>query len=270
MPTELGPITRNNVTVVGNPTAAQTLVFVHGLGNDQTAWRAVAEPFKADFRIVLLDNVGAGKSDPQAFQQHLYLNLRHYATDLLEVCDALALNSVILIGHSAGAMMGALAALSRPELVARLVMIGASPRYLDDGSYRGGFTKQDVDALYQQVMHGGPGWVDSFAPAMMGNADRPELTIRFADALNAIPPDRILTVLCSILQSDHRQDIARLTTPTLIVQSSNDNAVPLGVAEYLHKAIAGSRLMLIDADGHLPHISAPDRVVAAITPFLYQ
>lgn len=266
---QIDPIKRNNVTVTGNLRTAQSIVFVHGLGTDQGAWHAVAAPFMPDFRIVLLDNVGAGRSDPQAFVQHRYLTLDRYAHDLFEVCDALALtNDTRLVGHSAGAMVCALAAARHPERFSRLVMIGASPRYIDDHAYRGGFSKEAVDALYQNVLSVGSRWTDSFAPVMMGNADRPELATRFADALKAIPSDRILTVLCSILQSDHRHDVAGVTTPTLIVQTANDNAVPLEVAQYLHQTIRGSRLQVIDADGHLPHVSAPDKVVAAIAPFL--
>lgn len=265
---QIDPLQRNHVTVCGKLDAARSIVFVHGLGTDQSAWRAVAAPFMADFRIVLLDNVGAGQSDPQAFRQHRYLTLAQYATDLVEVCEALALTDAVLVGHSSGAMVGALATLRAPGRFSRLVMIGASPRYLDDNDYRGGFTKQDVDALYQRVLRVGSRWTDSFAPAMMGNPDRPELSARFAEALNAIPRNEILTVLCSILQSDHRQDMARLSIPTLIIHTAHDNSVPFAVAEYLHHVIAGSQLVVIDADGHLPHVSAPDRVVDAIAPFV--
>lgn len=265
----IDPIKRNHVTLTGNPGAKRSIVFVHGLGTDQHAWREVAAAFMNDFRIVLLDNVGAGNSDPMAFSQHQYLNLNQYATDLIEVCAALKLRDAILVGHSAGGMVCALAAISRPELVSRVVMIGSSPRYLDDENYRGGFTLKDIDAIYDRVAANSTTWADAFAPAMMGNPDRPELTSLFADSLKSIPSGRMLTVLCSILQSDYRNEIGKLAKPTLIIQTMSDNAVPLAVAEYLNMKIQGSQLKLIDADGHLPHISAPDKVIEALGTFIY-
>ena len=258
---------RNNVTLAGQLDAARSIVFVHGFGTDQHAWQAVAAPLMSDFRIVLLDNVGAGGAAAEAFSQHRYLSLNRYATDLLEVCAALKLHDAILVGHSSGAMICALAAISQPALFSRLVLIGASPRYIDDESYRGGFSRSDVDAIYSSISTG-PSWADDFAPLAMGNADRPELTAQFAESLKAIPPDRALTVLCSILQSDYRDEIGKLAIPTLIIQTINDHGVPLAVAEFLKRTIPNSQLKIIEADGHLPHISAPEKVLAALRPFL--
>ena len=262
------PIRRNNVKVAGNPEAADTLVFVHGFGTDQSAWRDVAAGFLADCRVVLLDNVGAGGADPAAFAQHRYLNLRRYASDLVEVCAALGLEHPILIGHSMGAMICALATLERPGLAGKLIMIGASPHYIDTDDYRGGFSRGDVDAIYSSVTSGYAGWADGFAAAAMGHTDRPALGSDFAQSIKSIPKDRALTVLCSIFQSDHREDVAHLDMPTLLIQTQDDIAVPLAVAEYLKRRIRGSRLEIIDTVGHLPHISAPTLVAAAIRRFI--
>lgn len=264
----MDPIARNHVTVTGNPAADQTIVFVHGLGTDQTAWHAVAAAFQQNFRIVLLDNVGAGKSDPEAFLQSRYLSLHRYALDLLEVCEALQLQGAALVGHSAGAMVAALAALRQPDRFSRLVLLGASPHYLEDGEYHGGLTHAGLNDLYKSVLHDRPGWADAYAPSMLGPSGTASQSLRFADALKAIPSDLILTVLCSILQSDLRSDVARLALPTLILQTRNDNAVPPAVAEYLHAVIPHSQLVMLEVDGHLPHLSAPSLVVEAIGPSL--
>ena len=266
--TEIGPIRRNNVNVIGNVNAPATLVFVHGFGTDQTAWRDVAQAFLADFRVVLLDNVGAGNSEPTAFAQHRYLNLRRYGTDLIEVCKALKLDRPILIGHSVGAMICTLAALGKPGLARKLALVGASPCYVDTDGYRGGFSRRDVDAIYSAVTTRYSEWADVFAATAMAHADKPELSRHFAETIKAIPPDRALTVLCSIFQSDHRADIARLDVPTLIVQTKQDMTVPIEVAEYLNRHIHDSQLKVIDAEGHLPHISAPAEVIDALRDFI--
>jgi sigma-B regulation protein RsbQ len=262
------PITKNNVTVAGNPDAAATMIFVHGFGTDQSSWREVAAAFARDYRLVLFDNTGAGRSRPEAFVQHRYLNLRAYAEDLLDICAALQFKDAVLVGHSVGAMIGLLAAIRRPQHFSRLVLIGASPRYLDDEGYHGGFTKSDIDELYSTMTHSYSTWAKNFAPLVMGNPDSPHLAQQFAETIKTIPPNHALTVLCSIFQSDHRGDLDKLTLPTLLIQAREDIAVPLAVAEYLNRHIAGSRLAVIEATGHLPHISAPAAVIKAMRGFL--
>ena len=265
----IDPIKRNNVSVSGNLAAGQSIVFVHGFGTDQHAWEAVAKAFSRDFRIVLLDNVGAGASAPEAFVQHRYLNLQQYAKDLIEVCQALEIEQAIVVGHSVGGMIALLAALEAPVLFAKLVLLGSSPRYLDEAGYQGGFSKADIANVYDSVVADYSAWVDSIAPLAMMNADRPQLTRHFSDSLKAIPKDRALTILCAILQSDHRQSLHQLEIPTLIVQTASDYAVPLAIGEYLQQHIPNSHLAVIDAEGHLPHVSVPEKVLAAMMPFIY-
>lgn len=265
---KLHPLYKNHVALTGNLNAKQTLVFVHGFGTDQTAWQQVTEAFFDDFKMVLFDNVGAGQSAPEAFIQHRYLNLRQYADDLLAICAELSLKGIILVGHSVGGMIGLLATIKAPALASRLIMIGASPRYRNDGNYFGGFSDGDLAQIYSTIAQHHAEWTDHFAALAMANADRPYLAEYFAATLKSIPAKQTLTVLCSIFQSDHRQDLALVATPTLLIQSRKDVAVPLAVAQYLHQHIRDSQLAIIDAEGHFPHISAPAEVVASNRNFL--
>ena len=270
MLTHQTPITRNNVRVIGKLDATRTIVFVHGFGTDQEIWSEVSDAFLGEFRIVLLDHVGAGGSAPEAFIQSRYLNLRPYAADLIEVADALSLENLILVGHSAGAMIALLAANARPLLVSQLILIGASPRYLNDTGYHGGFSEADLSELYGLMVGGYKRWADQFAALAMGNPNRPQLARRLATSLKSLPPDHALTVLCSIFQSDYRSELPLVTSPTLIIQSKEDFAVPLEIAEYLHAQIRSSRLAVINATGHFPHLSAPDEVIKAVRTFIGQ
>lgn len=260
-------LARNAVTVTGREDASQTLVFVHGFGTDQRSWRSVVPAFENDFRIVLLDNVGAGATPPSAFTQHRYLNLDRYASDLVEVCDALQVRRATLVGHSAGGMIVLLAAALRPDIASRLVLVGASPRYLEDRGYPGGFTREAIQDIYRAVTSNYHEWAERFAPLAMSNSDRPQLAEHFAEALKGIPPDRALTVLCSILQSDYRERLPAVRHPTLLVHAREDAIVPLAVADYMHRSIPGSELQVIGATGHFPHLSAPAEVIAAIRGF---
>lgn len=258
---------RHNVSLTGNPDATRWMILVHGFGTDQSAWRYVAAAFAQDYRVVLLDNAGAGGADPTAFIQLRYLNLDQYAADLIEITEAVGARDAVLVGHSVGAIVGLLAAVARPELYSTLILIGASPRYLDEPGYRGGFSEADLEGLYAAVSTGYPEWAERYSASAMP-PERPDLARDFAASLRAIPPDHALTVLCSIFQSDHRADLARVRQPTLIIQSRDDIAVPIEVAQYIQHAIQGSELTVVEASGHFPHISAPGLVVAAMRSFL--
>lgn len=265
---QFNPVLRNHVTVSGRADAHATMLFVHGFGTDQTAWKDVIPAFENRYRVLSFDHVGMGRSLAEAYSQHRYLDLGAYADDLLEICDALRLLGVTLVGHSVGAMAGALAAIKQPHRFSRLILIGASPRYLDDPGYRGGFTKVGLDELYRAMMANYSGWADAFAPMVMANPDRPSLAQHFAAELKSIPADRALSILCTIFQSDHRADVAKLTQPTLLIHGRDDPAVPVEVAHYLKRTIEHSRLRFVDAQGHLPHVAAPAQVVEAMLEFL--
>lgn len=259
---------RNNVNLLGNLSSNQTIIFAHGFGSDQSAWRHQVAAFASDFRIVLFDHVGAGKSDFSAYSPRRYSNLYSYAEDLLDLCAELKLTNSILVGHSVSGMVSLLAALVEPQCFSQLIFVSASPRYLNDVGYFGGFEQSDLDALYAAMSSNYYAWASGFAPIAMGNPDKPELALEFANTLAAIRPDIAQAVARVIFQSDHRQELARLNVPTVILQSSNDIAVPPEVGQYLAEHIPQSKLIQINAKGHLPHLSAPEVVTHAIASCL--
>lgn len=257
---------RNNVNIIGN--GSKTIIFAHGFGSDQTAWRHQVEVLNSNFRIVLFDHVGAGKSDFSAYSPRRYSSLYSYAEDLLDLCAELKLTQSILVGHSVGCMISLLATLVEPQCFSQLIFLSASPRYLNDMGYVGGFEQSDLDALYAAMSANYYAWASGFAPLAMGNPDKPKLAIEFANTLAAIRPDIAQAVARVIFQSDHRQELPRLGVPTVLLQSSNDIAVPPEVGQYMAAHIPHSKLIAIDAKGHLPHMSAPDVVTKEIVSCL--
>ncbi|MBD3884075.1 alpha/beta hydrolase [Phormidium tenue FACHB-886] len=258
-------VKRNNVHLLGQ--GRQTLVFAHGFGSDQTAWRHQIAAFAPSYRIVLFDHVGAGKSDMSAYSPLRYSSLYSYAEDLLELCAELKLSDVILVGHSVSGMVSLLAALIDPNRFKQLIFISASPRYLNDAAvdYVGGFEQADLDALYAAMSSNYYAWASGFAPLAMGNSDRPELAIEFAKTLSEIRPDIAQAVARVIFQSDHRAELPKLAVPTVVLQSNNDIAVPPPVGQYLADNIPQAKLIAINSQGHLPHLSAPDVVTQTLT-----
>lgn len=262
------PLVKNNVQVTGKLDATLTIVFGNGFGTDTTSWQHVVPSFADDFRIVNYDNVGGGKSEPSAFNQSRYMHLQSYATDLVDICEALQLRDVVFVGHSVSGMIGLLASRKAPHLFSKMIFMNASPRYLNDGDYTGGFEKQDLMELYRLMASNYYAWARGFAANAMGNPDKPQLANEFARTLSEVRPDVALAVAKAIFESDHREDLKGFTIPSLIIQSTNDIAVPLFVGNYLHQHFVNSTLSVIQTEGHFPHISAPEELIRELKNFI--
>ena len=246
------------------------MLFAHGFGCDQNMWRLVTPAFENDYRIVLFDHVGAGKSDLSAYDRSKYATLDGYASDVLEICAAEGLYNVIFVGHSVSAMIGVLAALREPERFDKLVLIGPSPRYVNDDAYLGGFERRDIDQLLEFLDTNHMGWSTTMAPVIMGNPDRPELAAELTGSFCRTDPAIARHFARVTFLSDNRLDLAGVRTPSLILQCSDDAIAPLSVGEYVHTHLPGSHLVVLKATGHCPNLSAPEETIAAMRSYLLQ
>ncbi len=257
---------RNHVVTSGRPDG-QPMVFAHGFGCDQQMWRHVTPAFQ-DFFVVCFDHVGAGRSRLDAYDPARYSSLDGYATDVLEICDALGLRDVIFVGHSVAAMIGVLAVNRQPDRFASLVLVGPSPRYIDDDGYVGGFTHADIEELLSSMDSNYLGWSHTMAPVIMGNASRPQLGAELTDSFCRADPDIARRFARATFLSDNRADLADVTVPTLVLQCREDVIAPIEVGAYVRNSIVGSELVVLDAVGHCPNLSAPEATVEAIAAFV--
>lgn len=253
---------RNNVKVFGSGTVP--MVFCHGYGCDQNMWRLITPAFEQHYKIVLFDQVGFGKSDLSAFQPGKYSSLNDYARDVLEICHELGLQNAIFVGHSVGAMIGVLAAIQEPSLFSKLVLIGPSPCYINDGDYIGGFTRIDIDGLLESLDSNHLGWSHAMAPVIMGNPERPELAEELANSFCRTDPEIAKHFARVTFLADNRADLPSLMVPSLILQCSQDAIAPAEVGDYVQRHLANSSLVLLKATGHCPQLSAPEETVAAM------
>lgn len=244
------------------------MVFAHGFGCDSNMWRFVAPMFETDFRIVTFDHVGHGRAARAEFEVERYSSLDAWASDVIELCDALELSEVVFVGHSVSAMIGVLAAARRPELFSSLVLVGPSPRYIDDGDYIGGFAAQDIEDLLTSLESNYLGWSAAMAPMIMGNADRPELGAELADSFCRMDPEIARRFARVTFESDNRADLRRVHTPALVLQCANDVIAPVAVGEYVRDTMPNATMVMLDATGHCPNLSAPAATTAAIEQFL--
>ena len=257
---------RNNVRVSGRADGP-AMVFAHGYGCDQNMWRLVAPAFEATHRVVLFDHVGAGGSQLTAYDPARYASLDGYADDMVEIAEALELSGAVFVGHSVSAMIGVLAVTRAPDRFAKLVLVAPSPRYVDEGSYVGGFGREDIDELLESLESNYLGWSSAMAPVIVGDQGGPELVEEITNSFCRTDPEIAAQFARVTFLSDNRADLARVRVPTLVLQCRDDALAPTSVGEYVHREIPVSSLVMVDVSGHCPHLSAPDATIAAIRAF---
>lgn len=244
------------------------MMFAHGFGCDQNMWRYITPAFEDDFRIVLFDYVGAGKSDLRSYNAERYGSLQGYAQDVLEICQSLDLANVVFVGHSVSGMIGLLAAIEQPSYFSELIMVGPSPCYINKGDYVGGFEEQDVEGLLETMEKNYIGWANFLAPQIMKNEDRPELGQELTESFCSTDPVIARQFAKTTFLSDNREDLQKLKKPSLILQCSDDLIAPLEVGEFLHRHLANSTLQVMNAKGHCPHMSNPEETILLIKNYL--
>ena len=260
------PLARNNVHTWGS---GSPLVFGHGFGTDQRAWRFMTPAFEAGHRIVLYDHVGFGGSDIGGYDEERHGSLDGYAQDLVDLLDALGLRRVAYVGHSVGGMLGLLASLRRPDLFSRLVLMGSSPRFVNDPpDYVGGFEAHEVEDILDLMERDQLAFAQTMAPLAMGAQSPAELVSDFSRGLQSLDPLVARRFGRLVFGIDRRTQLAQVTVPTLVLQCRHDSIAPPSVGRYLHEHLAGSRLVELDAFGHCPHLSHPLQAIAAMAGFV--
>jgi sigma-B regulation protein RsbQ len=246
----------------------QAMVFAHGFGCDQNMWRFVAPAFEKDYRVVLFDHVGRGRIGPRRLQPRA-LRLPARATRTTSWTSAAP-------STSAADLRGPLRERDdrrargprRSRTVRRLVLVGPSPRYINDGEYVGGFTREDIEGLLESLDSNYLGWSSAMAPVIMANPERPELGTELTNSFCRTDPQIASHFARVTFLSDNRADLAKVKTRSLVLQCADDVIAPTAVGEYVHAQIPDSALVRMKATGHCPNLSAPEETIAAIKAFL--
>jgi pimeloyl-ACP methyl ester carboxylesterase len=243
--------------------ASDTLVLLHGLGTDQTIWDGYRPWLSSYYRVLTYDLPFASGADPAFFDLRRHGELDGHAYDLLEILRAEKVASCSFIGHSVGGLIGIFAAIERPELFERLILLGASACYLNENGYNGGLDVADIDGMFTAVAENFRDWAVSFAPIATARPLEDPASQTFLASLLRTRPDIAVAMMRPILLGDHRDQIRKCKTPAVILQTEDDYAVPMDAALSLQQCLRGSRLEVIKTVGHLPHLSAPDAVADA-------
>ncbi len=244
------------------------MLFAHGFGCDQNMWRYVAPAFEEDYQVILFDHVGAGNSDLSAYSSQKYSQLEGYAADIVNLCEEMELKDVIFVGHSVSSIIGMIASLQSPNIFKSLIMVSPSPSYINEGEYVGGFTREQITELMDSLDNNHLGWSMTMAPVIMANPERGELSEELSNSFCRSNPDIAKEFARATFFSDKRHLLPEVSIPTLILQCSEDVIAPEEVGIYMHEQIKDSKLVMMEATGHCPNLSAPEETTAAIKAFL--
>lgn len=245
------------------------MVFAHGYGCDKHVWNDMIGHFEKNYQVVTFDYVGAGMSDLSAYDKERYGSLDGYAKDILEIYEALELRDTILVAHSVSSMVGLLAGKQHPEYFKTIIFLGPSPRYLNDDGYMGGFEKEDLEGLFEMMDTNYLGWSRALAPQIMGNSDQPDLGERLTNNFCATDPEIAKQFARVTFLSDNRADLSTLTVPSLTLQCNSDIIAPVEVGEYMNANMKDNTLVVMNATGHCPHMSAPEETISIMEKYLY-
>ena len=257
---------RFNVQVKGSGNTA--MLFAHGFGCDQNAWRRITDAFAADHTIVLFDYVGAGRSDLSAYDEKKYSTLEGYASDILDICNELKIKDAIFVGHSVSCMIGILASLQAPSLFKKMIFIGPSPCYINSEGYTGGFEREEIDTLFEIMEDDYILWSSSLAPKIMGEKQGNELKEELTESFCATDPEIAKAFARVTFLSDNRKDLERVPVESLTLQCSEDIIAPLEVGTYFNAHTPRNTMVVLKATGHCPHMSAPEETIEAIKAFV--
>ncbi len=261
---------RNNVKILGDH--GSVVLYAHGFGCSQDMWKLVTPAFASTHRQVLLDYVGSGGSDRAAFDPTRYADLKGYARDVIEVCEALGLkDGVTFVGHSVSCSIGLLASIERPTLFDRLVLLGPSPCFLNDPpGYLGGFEREDLEGLLALMDQNYMGWAQYLAPVVAGAAGEGAVASTLAESFCSTDPAVARVFAQATFFADNRADLPKVSRPSLLLQHRKDNLAPLGVGDYLHARLPRSTLRVLDVAGHCAHLSNPELVIDAMRDYFAQ
>ncbi|KHN22565.1 Sigma factor sigB regulation protein rsbQ [Glycine soja] len=163
------------------------------------------------------------------------------------------------------AMIGCLAATKKPQLFEHLVLLAGSPMYLNKEGYEGGFTRSELDKIFESIKQNFSGWAHSFAPYAI-SANDPAAVAEFECSLLRMKPEVALSVAKTVFLSDLRCVLPRVRVPaSTIIQTRKDPIVPVNVSFYMQKELGSlSKVIILETEGHFPQLTAYRSLLQAL------
>lgn len=241
------------------PLDAPAVVLLHSLGTDHSLWNAQARGLERDCRVLAMDLRGHGKSPAPRGP----FTLADLALDVIATLDAAGLARVDVAGISLGGQVALWLACHRPDRVNRLVLANTAARigtpllWLDR-----------IRAVREQGMGGLCEAVLSRWTSPTFAERDPRAAAHLAATFRSTSADAY-TACCELLATtDLGPAVANVSTPTLIIAGGRDVATPVADSTWLHAAIRGSSLRVLDEAAHLSNLDQPEAFTACLRDFL--
>ena len=236
------------------------VVLVHALGGTLHAWHGVIENLALHHHVVALDLRGHGRS---AHAKGAY-SIKTWASDVEALIGVLELPPVTLVAHSMGTLVAQHLALTKPEAVDSLVLLGGisyfEPPAKEAYARRADIVEADgMDALVEDWLPG--------ALAPRTHAKQPQLTGLLRDLFLRNDPHSYAKS-CRALAKAPAIKRDNIGQPTLLLVGDHDRSTPLRMTEELHRDIPVSRVRVVPAAAHWAALEQPDMIAATILEFL--
>ena len=249
--------------------AGDALILISGLGYDRWQWHKMTSGLSQYFQVIVFDNRGAGESDKPAGPYVAQL----LADDTAALLEALGHKQAFIMGHSMGGFVAQALALSRPDLVKKLILASTNfggPRHIPvTQEALAVLTDTQADPI-ERLKRGiaistAPGWAESHPDSV-----REWLEYRASHPLDLTGYNAQMSIGMALLAEaacfEHK--LKDVTAPTLILFGAHDKVVPPGNADLLAKQIPNSTIHILPNAGHLFPFEAPDEANGVIVKFL--
>jgi pimeloyl-ACP methyl ester carboxylesterase len=262
-----------HVRDVGPRDDAAPIVLIHGTGASLHTWEGWVQALQSGRRVITFDLPGFGLTGPFAgrYTPDDYRG-DTYARFVLDLMDALKVPRAVLGGNSLGGEVAWRVAAMAPQRVERLVLVDASGPAFVPESVPVGFLIARTPVLNQLTEQLLPrALVAASLANVYGDPGRltPELVDRYFELTLREGNRRALGLrLRQIVQGEHAERIAAIRQPTLILWGGRDRLIPPSVGREFQAKIPGSRLVVFDELGHVPHEEDPVRTVESVRTFL--
>ncbi|KAK2645769.1 hypothetical protein Ddye_020964 [Dipteronia dyeriana] len=259
--------TAMNVSIIGS--GSETMVLAHGFGGDHSIWDKIIPFFSQHYKLFLFDwSFSGAVKDPALFDPAKYSSYEAFANDLITLLDENDVKSSVFVGHSMSGMIGCIASVKKPQLFKRLILVGASPRYINTDEYEGGFQTSDIEQIMTSIETNYHDWATGFA-SLVVDKDDPLSVEMFEKCLKRMRPEAALPLAKTVFYCDEREILEKVMIPCTIVQTSRDIVVPNSVAYYMQEKIKGkSTVEMIETSGHFPQVTAHQQFVDVLAGVL--
>lgn len=223
-------------------------------------------------KVVLFDwdfSGGGGDGEKAAAEEEEEYTFEGFADELVALMEEMGVSGAVYVGHSMAGMIGCIASINRPGLFTHLVLVGASPRYINSDDYEGGFDEPEIDAMLATISSDFLSWAKGFVPLIVGAAaDNPSAAETLARTFFAMDPRVADALARMIFLGDNRGVLGRVAAPCTLVHASGDPAAPPCVGRYMEGRIGRAALVTVDSAGHFPQLVAPDEMLRILDAVL--